>query len=239
MRQLISNNPPVILTLLCPQKILPMSAILRVPQEDQKELRVIIGVLNRLHWAWNSYPFKKDETCALQSSMAFVDSTWDIFGTLLIGAKLVLYKESISRNIEELLETCLTYKVTRITLIPSFLNTMLDFSSSKLSKYTKYLSHWEITGESFKPNLIDNFFKHVGQAPTLLDCYGATEATSVIYRDYIGKNGISYRTKIISNTQIYLLDAHLISVPMGAEGEIYIGGVGLARGYLNQTWFNR
>jgi len=192
------------------------------------------GVINRLFWGWNNYRFKENETCCLQSSIAFVDSTWDIFGTLLVGAKLVLYKEDISKDIEVLLKTCFTHQITRITLIPSFLNTLIDFSSEKLSIHKKYLSHWEITGESFKPNLIDHFYKHIGQTPTLLDCYGATEATSVIYRDYIGKNGCEYQTKVLSNTQVHLLDTHLNLVPIGVEGEIYIGGVGLARGYLNQ-----
>ena len=192
------------------------------------------GVINRLYWGWTNYSFKENETCCLQSSIAFVDSTWDIFGTLLVGARLILYKEAISKDIEDLLKICFIHKVTRITLIPSFLNTMLHFSSEKLSLYKKYLAHWEITGESFQPNLIDNFFKQMGQTLTLLDCYGATEATSVIYRDFIAGSNFKYQTKILSNTYVYLLDAHLNFVPIGVEGEIYIGGVELARGYLNK-----
>ncbi len=192
------------------------------------------SVINRLYWGWNHYSLKKNETCCLQSSIAFVDSTWDIFGTLLVGARLVLYKEAVSRNVEELLQTCLAHQITRITLIPSFLNTLIDFSPDKLRILKNTLSHWEITGESFKPNLIDHFFKHVGQTPILLDCYGATEATSVIYRDYVGKNGLKYKTKILSNTQIYLLNNDLEPVSIGDVGEIYIGGIGIARGYVNK-----
>ena len=77
------------------------------------------GVINRLYWAWEKYNFKEHETCCLQSSIAFVDSTSDIFGTLLVGARLVLYNQEISRDIKRLINQCVTSQITRITLVPS------------------------------------------------------------------------------------------------------------------------
>ena len=192
------------------------------------------GMINRLSWAWKTYPFGENETCCLQSSIGFVDSTWDIFGTLLAGARLALYNHEVSVNVEDLCYQCSDSHVTRITLVPSFLKELIRLArmDTNLLKAFKTIRHLEVTGEFFDPALAAKFAQLFGHDITFLDCYGATEATSVIYKDF-KKHGC--QTLILSNTQIYLLDRELNPVPIGVTGEIYVGGVGLARGYLNRA----
>jgi len=103
-----------------------------------------------------------------------------------------------------------------------------------LMGFNNQLSHIEITGEAFDPDLPDRFLKFINKPITFLDCYGATEATSVIYRDFSQIKGNKKTTYLLANTQIHILDSHLNPVPIGTTGEIYIGGAGLARGYLTQ-----
>jgi amino acid adenylation domain-containing protein/non-ribosomal peptide synthase protein (TIGR01720 family) len=192
------------------------------------------GVINRLYWAWQTYPFKSKEVCCLQSSIAFVDSTWDIFGTLLKGATLVLYEEDVSRDAELLIEYVEKFCITRITVLPSFLKllTQLSFSDSKIVNRIGEMQHWEVTGERFDHDSAYEFIHLFKNKITFLDCYGATEATSVIYRDF--SNTEKPFTRILGNTKIYILDTFLNPVPIGVKGEIYIEGVGVARGYWNR-----
>jgi amino acid adenylation domain-containing protein/non-ribosomal peptide synthase protein (TIGR01720 family) len=193
------------------------------------------GVINRLYWAWEKYNFKKYETCCLQSSIAFVDSTWDIFGTLLVGAKLVLYNEEIGRDIKRLVNQCVTSQITRITLVPSLFKVLINlvFSDQALFNSIGQIQHWEVTGEQFNTEEASRQFSTLFKNNFIfLDCYGASEATSVLYRDFSLSE--KPKTYIINNTQIYLLDQYMKPLPIGAIGEIYIGGVGLADGYLNR-----
>jgi non-ribosomal peptide synthetase component F len=81
--------------------------------------------MNRLYWGWAQNNFQPEETMCLQSSISFVDSTWDIFGSLAVGARLVMYKEDLSKSIEAILEKCFANKVTRITLVPSLLKELI------------------------------------------------------------------------------------------------------------------
>jgi amino acid adenylation domain-containing protein len=192
------------------------------------------GVINRLQWAWDNYPFSNDEVCCLQSSICFVDSTWDIFGTLLIGFPLVLYKAALGKNVDSFLQQCFSSKITRITLLPSFLEELITLAQTDVKIYNnfKQIKHLEVTGELFKADIFLKFIQTFGNKVTFLDCYGATEATSVVYKDF--NQDSKGLTRIISNTKIYVLSNYLTPVPMGSIGELYIGGVGLARGYLNR-----
>lgn len=192
------------------------------------------GVINRLQWAWDQYPFASNEVCCLQSSICFVDSTWDIFGTLLQGFPVVLYKPALGRDVNLFLEQCVKSNITRITLLPSFLQELIKLAEvdPKVLSQFKQIKHLEVTGEYFNPDIFLNFRKTFGGEGAFLDCYGATEATSIIYKDF--NQGPHGQTKIISNIKIYILSNSLLPVPLGSIGEIYIGGVGLARGYFNQ-----
>ncbi len=195
-----------------------------------------LGVTNRLHWAWSQYPFTKNEVCCLQSSIAFVDSTWDIFGTLLIGSRLVLFDEKISKDAALLLQECFNKKITRITFVPSMLKALIELvvCDTDMFDLIKHLNQIEVTGELFDySDNVEKFVELFKGKVVFLDCYGATEATSVIYRDFSEKN--DHKTHILANTQIYILDKYMMPVPCGVRGEIYIGGLGLAKGYLNKS----
>ncbi len=194
-----------------------------------------LGVINRLAWAWSKYPFNEGETCALQSNLTFVDSTWDIFGTLLIGHKLIIYNQDICKDIKLLIDTCAEFQVTRITLVPSLFKVLLNLASidRKLLSKIPLLRHWEVTGEPYDAHQASSDLQQITQnSIKFLDCYGASEATSIIYRDF--SNLSSPKTHIISNTRIYIVDMEMNPLPVGAVGQILVEGPGLALGYLNK-----
>jgi len=191
--------------------------------------------INRLNWGWKQYVFKEYETMCLQSSIAFVDSTWDIFGSLAAGARLVLYKEELGKSVENILDECNTHKITRITLVPPLLKELIIQSQEnpRILKNAAKVYHWEVTGEQCHIQLVKDFKQLLSQQIKFLDCYGDTEATSIIYKDFSSTSDTEYKTYLLSNTQIYILDTNLNQVPISVIGELYIGGVSLARGYLN------
>ena len=191
------------------------------------------SVINRLNWNWHHYPFENDAVCCLQSNLTFVDSTWDIFGTLLQGKKLVVYNDDVSKDISAIMDYAIRYGINRITLIPSLVRELIDSEMVKSKFSRSNLRHIELTGESFDFRLVNDLFSIKPNLKVVLDCYGATEATSVIYRDFSASRAEQYKTYILSNTSLYILDSSLKRVPVGAIGELYIGGESLSAGYIN------
>jgi len=93
-------------------------------------------------------------------------------------------------------------------------------------------------GEALNISQLKPWFDYYGyNQPKLINMYGITETTvHVTYKPIeqqdLGEN--SYIGKIIPDLKAYVLDANLNPLPIGAIGELYVGGVGLARGYLNR-----
>ena len=198
------------------------------------------GMVNRLFYPNLLVSAPNNAIGCLQSNFAFIDAAWDIFSILTNNSRLVLYKELISKNINEAFKVWIMQGVERVTVTPSIVSVLVDemkndtqFIYDKGIAYLK-VKNLKVTGEYFDISLSEGIFKISPIITDLFDCYGSTEATSVIYRNVNKDKSTTYSTNILSNTQIYILDEELNQVPMGAIGEIYIGGVGLARGYVGK-----
>ncbi len=189
------------------------------------------SIVSRLYWVWRNFPFKEDEVCCLQANLSFVDAVWEIFGPLLYGIKLVIFPESVSKDPTLFINWLSQNYVTRVGTIPTFLQTILETDTGNLKQRLSNVRHWEISGESYSNNLIKNF-KEILPSIKLLNRYGMTEATGIIYQELdLNKVAITY---ILGNIQIYILDIYQQPVSVDVVGEIYVGGIGLARGYLNR-----
>ncbi|HEY2917984.1 MAG TPA: amino acid adenylation domain-containing protein, partial [Candidatus Binatia bacterium] len=163
---------------------------------------------------------------------SFDASTFEIWGALLHGAKCVLYRERVP-SANELGQLLHQHKVSTLWLTSSLFNSVVDENAETLSEVKQLL----IGGEALS-------IPHVRRALDLLpeteiiNGYGPTENTTFtscysIPRE-LDETVISVSIgRPIGNTEVYLLDRHLNAVPIGVPGELYIGGDGLARGYLN------
>ncbi len=163
---------------------------------------------------------------------SFDAATFELWGALLHGAKCVLYPGAVPTPVE-LGKVLHQNKVSILWLTASLFNTVIDEAPEALSEVRRLL----IGGESLS-------VKHVRRALDLLpetqiiNCYGPTESTTFTSCYPIPRQlDESIRSvpigRPISNTQVYILDSRLEPVPVGVPGELYIGGDGLARGYLN------
>src|SRR5262249_36454806 len=155
-----------------------------------------------------------------------------IFGPLLAGARLILTEPGEHFNIAQLVSLFIEHQITVLDVVPSLLRVLLDDP-----QFLACRSIRRVTSGGGAPSfeLQQLFFSRM-QAE-LHNVYGPTEATIgatawACRREYV--SGVVPIGRPIANTTVYLLDHHLNPVAVGVVGEIYIGGEGVARGYLNR-----
>ena len=189
------------------------------------------GTVNRCFWS--PYPFIEEDICCQKTSLNFVDSVWEIFAPLLHGLPTVIILDRAVKDINQFLQTLSKQNVTRLVLVPSLLRAILD-SFPDLDRRLPQLKYWICSGETLPVELCQQFREQMPQR-VLINLYGSSEvagdvtwynATHCVEQVPIGRP--------IANTQIYLFDRNLQPVSIGIPGDIYVGGYGLAQGYLNR-----
>lgn len=191
------------------------------------------ATLNRLHWMWEHFPFAVGEVCCQKTSLSFVDSIWEIFGPLLRGVNTVMLADEIIKDPHQLVCTLAEQHITRIVLVPSLLRMLLDVQQNfaTVLAQTKY---WVSSGEALPVELAERFLARLPHSH-LLNLYGSSEvagdATCALLTGQSGRASVPIG-RPIANTAAYVLDTHQHLVPIGIPGELYLGGAGLARGYL-------
>lgn len=194
------------------------------------------GVINRLSWMWNRWPYKPGDIAFHHVSSNFVDSVWDLFGPLLAGMTVVLAPAGIGYMPIDFLDICRRQHVARLTLVPSLLAALLE-NSDKNEVFLPELSLCISSGERLPQALASLFMKRCPQA-TLLNLYGSAEvAADVTCHRVTEDDALSASIPIgepIADTSISLLDTRARAVIPGAWGEIHAAGAGLARGYFGQ-----
>ncbi len=194
-----------------------------------------IGAVNRFHWMWQTYPFASDEVCSQKTTLSFVDSIWEIFGPLLQGLPLVIIPDDTVKDPARLVQALANHKVSRIVLVPSLLQMMLD-SIDDLAQHLPHLKYWTTSGEALSVALWRQFQKAMPHA-VLLNIYGSSEVAADVTWFDTSQQEIKDTVPIgrpIANMQTYVLGQNMELLPPGTAGELYIGGVGLAKGYLNR-----
>jgi len=191
--------------------------------------------VNRFAWMWRTYPFQAGEVCCQKTALSFVDSIWEIFGPLLQGVPLVILDDDAVKDPARFIDALSAARVTRLVLVPSLLRVMLE-SNDDLAERLPHLRICVCSGEGLPVELAAAFRARLPHTK-LINLYGSSEvAADVTCYEVTNTEGLNSIPigKPIANTQIYILDAHLKPVPFGVIGELYVGGEGLARGYLNQ-----
>lgn len=169
----------------------------------------------------------------LLSSFSFDSSVAGIFWTLCQGGELHLPDAGAEQDIQEIARLVARSKATHMLSLPSVYGLLLSLATAD---QLESLNTVIVAGESCTTELVE---QHRACLPAtgLYNEYGPTEATvwSSVYR--IRGSGGGHTVPIgrpINNVRIYLLDRSLQPVPVGIPGEIYIGGAGVARGYLHR-----
>lgn len=179
-------------------------------------------------------PFGPDYRFLALAPPVFDASTFEIWGALLHGAKLVLWPDRFPdpRALKGLLRE---HSITHLWLGSGLFNAIIDEAPDALAG-VRYLL---IGGEALSVSHVRKAFDALAPDTQIVNGYGPTEATTFTCTHTIPNHLAAASTSIaigrpIANTRVYVLDEHLEPVADGATGELWIAGDGLARGYRNR-----
>jgi amino acid adenylation domain-containing protein len=169
----------------------------------------------------------------LLSSYAFDSSLVGIFGSLCRGGTVVLTPGSLQSNLTRIADLVEQHRVSELLCVPSLYSLLLDQAKpTQLASLRLAI----VAGEICPPELVERHYAELS-GTTLFNEYGPTEAAvwSTVYKCKIEQSRKPVPIgRPIPNARVYVLDAHLNPVPVGVPGELYVGGSGVARGYLNR-----
>jgi amino acid adenylation domain-containing protein len=188
------------------------------------------GVVNRLHWMQQEYGLAKQDSVLQKTPFSFDVSVWEFFWPLLSGARLILARPGGHQDTAYLASLIADQRITTLHFVPSMLQAFL--LEPDLERCYS-LKHVICSGEALPFDLQERFFARFANV-ALHNLYGPTEAAiDVTYWACQPGQPVTIG-RPIANTQLYILDEARQPVPVGVPGELYIGGVGVARGYFNR-----
>lgn len=191
------------------------------------------GLMNRLWWMQQMYRLTSDDRVVQKTPFSFDVSVWEFFWPLISGARLVVARPGGHQNPAYLAALIGEQQITTMHFVPSMLQAFLlepDLTSCRSLRQVM------CSGEALPFDLQERFFARF-ETTELHNLYGPTEAAiDVTYWKCVrgSKDWTVPIGRPIANTQIYILDRAMRPVPIGVAGELYIGGINVARGYFQR-----
>ncbi|HEV2733755.1 MAG TPA: amino acid adenylation domain-containing protein, partial [Longimicrobiaceae bacterium] len=190
------------------------------------------ALANHMRWMQRAYPLAATDRVLQKTPLSFDASVWEFYAPLLAGATLVMAPPEAHRDPAELVRAVVGEEITVLQLVPSLLRVLAEEGGLERCGTLRRLF---CGGEALGAEL-------AGRARALLgaevvNLYGPTEAcidaTSHAYTGAEGGPTVPIG-RPVDNLRAYVLDAGGAPVPVGLPGELYLGGAGLARGYLGR-----
>ena len=223
------------------QRMLPdqLAYVLYTSGSTGKPKGVMIShraICNHMHWMQRALPLTEQDTLLQKTVFTFDASIWELFVPLFTGARLVLARPGGQQYSSYLVEAMLEHNVTVLQVVPSMLAVLLG---EPRLKECRSLRRMCVGGEALPVAQVKRFYQLLDAE--VVNLYGPTEAAiETIYfeceRAEIEKSsgGVVPIGRPIPNIQVYVLDERLHPTPCGVAGELHIGGICLARGYLER-----
>jgi amino acid adenylation domain-containing protein/non-ribosomal peptide synthase protein (TIGR01720 family) len=190
------------------------------------------AIQNRLLWMQNAHPLDASDVILHKTPISFDVSVWELFWPLMFGASIVIAKPGGHRDAAYLADLISTYRVTTMHFVPSMLQVFLEEPAvAGLPSIRRIFA----SGEALSWETARRCADRIG-CP-LHNLYGPTEAAVDVTQWTVALGPEPHVIPIgrpIANTRIHILDERMRRVPIGVPGELYIGGVNLAREYVNR-----
>ncbi len=202
------------------------------------------GMLNHLYSKIEALCLSEKDVVAQTASACFDISIWQVLAPLLIGANVRIYADTVVWNAQELCEQIGRDDVTILEIVPSWLGGMLDLdlpiqpqNSARLGKLRWLMT----TGETLQRDLCQQWLRRYPQVP-IMNAYGPTECSDDVTHYVISnerkeqddESSLPIGTAL-PGLCVYVLNEQMQIQPIGVNGEIYIGGSGVGRGYLEEA----
>lgn len=191
------------------------------------------GMINRFEWMLNAWPFEDAEVTCQKTSLTFLDSVWEIFGPLSAGVPVGVIRDEVVRDPHRFVEETARLGVSRLVVVPSFLDVLLEVDDLGL-RWPK-LRSVTTSGEALPPALARRFFERL-PGRLLLNLYGTTEVSADATFEIVAESRLEPRVPVglpLPNVRVYVLDDNFQRLPPGVVGEVFVGGVAPAIGYLS------
>jgi amino acid adenylation domain-containing protein len=191
------------------------------------------GVVNRLLWMQEELGLQSHDTVLQKTPYSFDVSVWELFWPLLVGARLYLADPDGHRDPRYLAECIVAEGVTAVHFVPSMLSLFLE---EPLAATCRSLRHVVSSGEALSGSLMRRALEVLAPA-TLWNLYGPTEASVDVTCWRCRMQPATDAVPIgapIANVDCFVMDEGGGRVPIGAPGELCIGGVQVALGYVGQ-----
>ncbi|MEX5542834.1 amino acid adenylation domain-containing protein, partial [Pseudomonas poae] len=192
------------------------------------------GVVNRLLWMQDAYGLNADDTVLQKTPFSFDVSVWEFFWPLFTGARLVMARPGGHKEPAYLCEVIQAERITTLHFVPSMLDVFLAHGDVSQAAGLRQVM---CSGEALPGSLVRRFQQQLPNIG-LYNLYGPTEAAVDVTAWNCARPDVPDNTPIgkpIANTRMYVLNGQLQPVPLGVVGELFIGGVQVARGYLNRA----
>jgi amino acid adenylation domain-containing protein len=187
------------------------------------------GIVNRLLWMQDQYPLTPTDAVLQKTPISFDVSVWELFWPLWTGARLVLAKRGGHREPTYLAQCIQQHRITTLHFVPSMLEIFIgEPAAATCTSLRRVIA----SGEELSYDLQQRFFSTL--PCELHNLYGPTEAAVDVSYWPCDRNSPQRRVPIgkpIANLRLEVLDTNLQRTPIGVPGELYLGGVGVGRGY--------
>jgi amino acid adenylation domain-containing protein len=179
-----------------------------------------------MHWAWEVFSGEALSGVLASTSICFDLSIFEIFVPLSWGGKVVMAGDAL-----ELVERSGKEEITLINTVPSAMAELV-----RMKAVPESVRVVNLAGEALAPRLVEEIYG-LGTVASVFNLYGPSEDTTYSTYGEMEKGGEGWRVDIgrpIAETQAYVLDKGMGVVAVGVAGELWLGGGGLGRGYLNR-----
>ncbi|MFG1954931.1 amino acid adenylation domain-containing protein [Micromonospora sp. NPDC048830] len=192
------------------------------------------GICNRLLWMQDTYSLQSEDRVLQKTPFSFDVSVWEFFWPLITGARLHVARPDGHRDPAYLAEVIDQQRITVLHFVPSMLQSFLEQPS--VAEHCQNIRHVMCSGEALPLDQQERFLRLL-PGVRLHNLYGPTEASvDVSFWECHPAEGATTVPigRPVANTQLYVLNQAMMPVPDGVIGELFIGGVQLARGYLGR-----
>jgi amino acid adenylation domain-containing protein len=196
------------------------------------------GMVNHLLAKVEDLGLTECDVVVQNAPLTFDVSVWQMLAPLIVGGQVRVVGKDQAADPAELFARVVRERISVLEVVPSLLRAALDdWDAGAPAPDLSGLRWLLVTGEALPPQLCTRWFARF-PGVEMVNAYGPTECSDDVTHAFLDAGTAFDRPRVpignaIRNTRLYVLDVHRQPVPVGIPGELYVGGAGVGRGYLN------